>query len=155
MNLEGHPANNLEDNPLIDGLRASGAKITAQRIAICNWLLNTNTHPTATAVYEAIRDDFPTMSLATVYNTLSLLEGLGLLHQVARADDGSVRYDQATTPHINLVCTRCGQITDLHHLDLSPLARSSATLGFHIQNLNLTAYGLCADCLAELESGEK
>ena len=85
MNLEGHPANNLEDNPLIDGLRASGAKITAQRIAICNWLLNTNTHPTANAVYEAIRDDFPTMSLATVYNTLSLLEGLGLLHQVARA----------------------------------------------------------------------
>jgi Fur family peroxide stress response transcriptional regulator len=155
MNVEGHPANNIQDNPLIEGLRASGAKITAQRIAICDWLLHTNTHPTATAVYEAIQDEFPTMSLATVYNTLSLLEDLGLLHEVARAEDGSVRYDRTTTPHVNLVCTRCGQIVDLHNLDLSPLVRSSATLGFQLQNSNLIAYGLCADCRRELETGDR
>ena len=155
MNLEGHPTDISQGNPLIDGLRASGAKITAQRIAICNWLLDTNTHPTATSVYEAIQDDFPTMSLATVYNTLSLLEDVGLLHKVARAEDGSVRYDHATTPHINLVCTRCGKIIDLHNLDLTPLARSSATLGFRLQNSNLTAYGLCADCRQALETGDE
>ena len=89
----------VKGNPLIDGLRHAGAKLTAQRLAVCDWLYGNESHPTAADVYQALSEQFPTMSLATVYNTLSLLAELDLIHEVGSADDGSTRYDPKTAPH--------------------------------------------------------
>ncbi len=148
--------NKIQDNPLIEGLRAAGAKITAQRIAICNWLYGNHSHPTAAAVYEALRDDFPTMSLATVYNTLSLLEKLDLIHEIGRASDGSARYDADTEPHLNLVCTVCERVIDIPDVvDSSELERAAAEHGFQIHDASFVAHGICADCQRDAESHQK
>ena len=67
--------NKVDD--LVDALRAAGLKLTAQRLAIVECLADDVTHPTAQELYERLRPQFPTMSVATVYNTLSALTDIG------------------------------------------------------------------------------
>src|SRR5438552_6188610 len=90
-------------------LRRAGLRLTPQRVAIVRALLG-ESHPTAAEVYEAVRRRFPALGLATVYATLNTLVALGQIHELPFAD--AARYDANTAPHVNLVCTRCGQITD-------------------------------------------
>jgi Fur family transcriptional regulator, peroxide stress response regulator len=147
---KGQPYNAMQDNPLIDGLRAAGAKMTAQRLAICRWLHGNDSHPTAADVYQALRGDFPTMSLATVYNTLSLLAELDLIHEVAKAEDGSSRFDPNTAPHLNLICTHCQQIIDVEDVDLSHVEQLPPLYGFAVADINVLVHGLCANCQQQL-----
>jgi Fur family peroxide stress response transcriptional regulator len=141
-----HAGKRKWDNPLVRGLQRSGAKITAQRLAICEWLYESDRHPTAHDVHEALHEAFPTMSLATVYNTLSLLERLDLIHEVGRAEDGSVRYDPDTRQHINLVCRRCGRIVDLPLVDLAEIEYLTQAHGFQMNDISLVVHGTCAEC---------
>ena len=66
-------------------------------------------------VHDAVRQQFPTMGLATVYNILHALAERGTIRALPFAQ--AVRYDVNVIPHANLVCTRCGQITDLEDCD--------------------------------------
>ncbi len=97
----------------INALRQAKLRLTPQRLSICRMLANSNGHPTAMELYEQLRTDFPTLSLATVYTTLSTLLALGLIHDLGSAGDGTLHYDPDTEPHVNLICTRCHQIGDL------------------------------------------
>lgn len=135
-----------EKNRLVQGLREAGAKITAQRIAICEYLAGNDQHPTAADVYAALRPTFPTMSLATVYNTLSLLVELNLIHEVASPADGSTRYDPQVAPHLNLICTNCNRIIDVDGVDLTYLEELTARYGFQVADVNVALHGLCAEC---------
>jgi Fur family peroxide stress response transcriptional regulator len=135
-----------QDNLLIDGLRAAGARITAQRIAICRWLEGNDRHPTASNVYAALNGQFPTMSLSTVYNTLSTLVDLNLLHEVGPAPDGSMRYDPNTQPHLNLVCTRCGRIIDAQEAAPAVIGEVASRYGFTAAECSIVIYGTCPDC---------
>lgn len=142
------------ENPLVQGLRKAGAKLTAQRLAICNWLYGNTSHPTAADVYEALRHDFPTMSLATVYNTISLLTDLDLIHEVGTTEDGSMRYDPNIAPHVNLICRRCNTIIDVMDVDLSPLETLGPSYGFEVADVNVVLHGLCAACRAAVQQAE-
>lgn len=139
------------ENFLLEGLRASGVKLTPQRRAICQWLANNDTHPSAASVYEALHEQLPGMSLATVYNTLTLLHELDLIHEVARAADGSVRYDPNTRPHLNLICTECGRILDqpVPTAHLETLHQIAGTSGFHIVDANIAVHGVCQQCQSQ------
>ncbi|NDJ55120.1 MAG: transcriptional repressor [Chloroflexi bacterium] len=142
----------LTGNPLIQGLKTSGARITAQRIAICEWLTGNETHPTASDVYAALRADYPTMSLATVYNTLSALQDLHLISEAGKLPDGSTRYDPSADPHVNLICTACNRIYDLHDVDVDQLFTAAKADGFRIVNTIVSVYGICQDCQSEEEA---
>lgn len=141
---------NSEKNRLIEGLRAAGAKMTAQRLAICEYLAGNEQHPTAADVHRALRTAYPTMSLATVYNTLSLLAELDLIHEIASPSDGSTRYDPQVAPHLNLICTNCNRIIDVNDVDLSQIETLSARYGFQIADVNVALHGLCAECRTKL-----
>ncbi len=144
----------VSSNPMIDGLRNNGARITAQRIAICEWLEACLTHPTAADVYDALHERYPTMSLATVYNTLSTLAALDLIHEIGQAEDGSIRYDPHIDPHVNLVCSRCQRIIDLE-MDLSLIQQAAIAAGFTPDHTTAVVHGLCADCHAELKQDQR
>ncbi len=58
---------------LLTALKAQGKRITPQREAICRLLARSDEHPTARQIYETLKAQFPSMSLATVYNTLDVL----------------------------------------------------------------------------------
>jgi Fur family peroxide stress response transcriptional regulator len=139
-----------EGNLLIDGLREAGARITTQRIAICRLLENNDSHPTASDVYAALNGQFPAMSLSTVYNTLSMLVDLNLLHEVGPAADGSMRYDPNTQPHFNLVCTNCGRIIDTEEAVPATIGKMASRYGFVLADRSITLQGICPDCQSEL-----
>lgn len=144
----------METNRLIAGLRQTGAKITAQRVAICEWLEGNDSHPTAADVYGALQSSFPTMSLATVYNTLSLLASQDLIHEIGTAEDGSTRYDPQTEAHINLMCIRCHKVVDVDQPDLTFLEQIGPDYGFDLADISIVVHGICADC-KEKENSQK
>lgn len=81
---------------IIDKLRERECRITPQRVAILKILLDSCDHPSVEEVYEQVRINFPTTSLATVYKTVNLLKEIGEILEIGFAD-GSNRYD-ATSP---------------------------------------------------------
>jgi Fur family peroxide stress response transcriptional regulator len=145
-NLRDSRLEKYKDNPLVQGLRAANAPLTAQRLAICEWLGGSPDHPTVADIHSALSANFPTMSLATVYNTVGLLAELGLVTEITTAEDGSVRYDPRPEPHVNLICRRCGRVIDVLDVDLSALERIAPAYGFEPQGVDVVVRGICADC---------
>lgn len=82
-------------------------------MAIASYVWGTDTHPTADEVKEEVEKSFPTVSLATVYNTLNLFVEKGLLKEVPDSRGRSIRYDCNTKPHFHFVDEETGRIIDL------------------------------------------
>ena len=101
----------MEDQELFALFRKNGYKVTTQRLAIYNFLISREDHPSAYQIYQTLKNDYPTISLGTVYKTLDLLEELGLVQKLGFTED-RVRYDPDMELHINMVCSKCGTIYD-------------------------------------------
>lgn len=128
-------------------LKKVGMRITPQRIAICRMLCETDTHPTANAIYEKIREQYPSLSLATVYNTLDALVGLGAVNVLGAVGDDHVHFDADTSPHVNLACVACHKILDINSVHVVDLDQDvSSTSGFKLLGARVMYYGLCPDC---------
>jgi Fur family peroxide stress response transcriptional regulator len=135
-------------NRLLDQLEASGRRVTTQRIAVCEALLAHGGHPTAAEVYQRVHAAHPAISQATVYNTLSALEELNLIHLLHLVGDDHAHYDLGVEPHVNAVCTRCGRITDIHTDTLEALLGLVAMRsGYQLSpSEGVIVYGLCSEC---------
>jgi len=135
-------------NRLLAQLEASGRRVTTQRIAVCEALLAHSGHPTAAEVYQRVHAAHPAISQATVYNTLSALEGLSLIRVLHIVGDDHAHYDLGVDPHVNAVCTRCGRITDIHTDTLEALLGLVATRsGYQLSpSEGVIVYGLCPEC---------
>jgi len=129
-------------------LERHGIRITPQREAILRYLASTRSHPTAHQVYQAVRESFPHIGKATVYNTLNLMARLGLLVELKRKD-GAVRYETDVSPHANLICLRCGQVEDAPLLTPVRVGMLEKQ-GFEIHHVRVDAYGYCARCQHEM-----
>lgn len=132
---------------LLQALRQAGYRITPQRMAICRLLAGTDVHPTAQEIYDQLKSQYPSLSLATVYNTLETLVKLGVVYALGSAGDGRVHYDADTSPHVNLACVSCHRVVDLpsrhiHALD-EEITRHS---GYRLLGARVLYYGLCPDC---------
>ena len=128
-------------------LKQTGMRLTPQRIAICQLLSETNTHPTAAMIYGLIRGQYPSLSLMTVYNTLKMLVDLGVVNALGNAGDGQVHYDGNTAPHINLACISCHKIEDINLPNITDLGGDvSNASGYTLLGARLLYYGLCPDC---------
>src|SRR5512137_372133 len=89
--------------------RDLGVKLTPQRIAILDYLEGNLSHPSADDVYRAILRKFPTMSFATVYNTLEMLKRNGMVVELT-GDPEKKRFDPNPRPHHHLICMHCRRI---------------------------------------------
>jgi Fur family transcriptional regulator, peroxide stress response regulator len=135
-------------NRLLGQLEASGRRVTRQRMAVCEALLAHGGHPTAAEVYQRVQEAHPAISQATVYNTLSVLEELNLIHPLHLVGDDHAHYDLGVEPHVNAVCTRCGRITDIHTDTLEALLGLVAMRsGYQLSpSEGVIVYGLCSEC---------
>lgn len=143
------------NNPteLSKALQQAGMRLTQQRLAICSLLAETEEHPTAQMIYEQLRPEFPTLSLATVYNTLDVLIDLGLVNSLGSAGDEAIHYDADTTPHVNLACTSCHRVIDLPSQHVHALEDEVASQsGYKIVGSRVLYYGLCPECQARLSN---
>lgn len=135
---------------IIQKLKDSSHKLTPQRLAIVKILAKSEGHPSAEDIYEQIREDFPTMSLATVYRNIVLLKSLGEVLELG-FPDGSNRYDgNKPGPHPHIICIRCKKIVDpdLDSLDKMKKEVASET-NFKILSHRLDFFGICNDCVTE------
>src|SRR3990172_5326188 len=89
--------------------KEAGLKLTHQRLEIFRELEATEEHPDVAAVFRAVQERMPTVSVDTVYRTLWLLHDLGLVTTLGPQRDG-VRFDANIDPHHHYVCVRCGLV---------------------------------------------
>lgn len=129
---------------LIARLRAAGGKLTPQRLFLFRALEHADTHPTAEALYEEVRADLPTLSLGTVYKTLSELVELGEV-QTVDTGDGPARYDPNTEPHAHLLCRRCGRLDDAAQ-EVVTVEAPAEVDGFLITGRRVVLEGYCGNC---------
>lgn len=136
---------------MLASLRASGLKLTPQRLAIVRELAADETHPTAQELYERLRTAMPTMSFATVYNTLDALASAGLCAALSLAP-GPSRFDPNMRPHHHAVCDHCGLVRDVIAVgdpagDGPAVGPAGPALtGFEIRSVERIYRGLCAAC---------
>lgn len=117
---------------------------TPQRMAILSFLEGNTSHPSAEEIHKALSPLFPTMSLATVYNTLrSLRLENGVLE--LRIDADRMRFDPNTKPHHHIICLACGKVVDVFR-DLDIERDAADTSGFHIIRSEVSFYGYCPEC---------
>ena len=150
---EAHP----DVTAMLACVRASGLKLTPQRMAIVRELAADPTHPTAQELFERLQPTLPTLSFATVYNTLDALASAGLCAALALAP-GAARFDPNMQPHHHAVCDRCGLVRDVM-LGARAARRSADAVpgegagpqppGFEVRAVELIYRGLCAACAQE------
>jgi Fur family transcriptional regulator, peroxide stress response regulator len=128
-------------------VKASGVKLTPQRLEIFRELVQTDAHPDAETVFRAVQERMPTVSLDTVYRTLWMLHDLGLVTTLGPRRD-SVRFDANLDRHHHYVCVRCGLVRDFVDDALNDLALADdvkqigSVLGAHVE-----VRGICEACL--------
>ena len=134
-------------------LRRAGLKLTPQRIAIVKLFADDESHPTAQGLFERLRGAFPSMSFATVYNTLDALARAGLagLVRIPGKRGDAARFDPNTTAHHHAVCDGCGAVLDIAAGTLAPTPGALDKLrrvapGFRVRTVERTYRGLCARC---------
>ena len=135
---------------IIGKLRENGHKITPQRMAIVRILAESLGHPSVEDIYDQIKADFPTMSLATVYRNIVLIKSLGEVLELG-FPDGSNRYDgNRPYPHPHVICIKCKKIVDPDLDTLEDLTKEvSAETNFKILNHRMDFFGICSNCMAE------
>ncbi len=121
-------------------------KYSRQRESLKHCLSIRCDHPTADALYASIREEFPNISLGTVYRNLNLLVELGEIQKLSFGD-GADRFDARVSPHYHFVCRCCHQVSDLpmgHLAEIDHLAQRY--YDGKVESHATTFYGVCGDC---------
>lgn len=132
---------------MIAKLKSRDFRITPQRLAVLRILSTSEDHPSVEEIYERVRTEFPTTSLATIYKTIALLKELDEVLELG-FPDGSNRYDgNKPFPHPHVICTKCKKIMDSELAGLDALrAEISIRTGYKILHHRLDFFGLCQAC---------
>ena len=130
---------------LVNSLREEGFRITPQRIAIVEYLLKTDDHPSAEHIHKIVQKKYPMVSLSTVYKTLDLLKEKKLVNEIKV--EGEARFDAHTDEHINLVCMNCGKIDDIDEDSIKEIQTKVARKSkYMILKSNFELFGYCNNC---------
>ncbi|MCI8832160.1 MAG: transcriptional repressor [Lachnospiraceae bacterium] len=128
-------------------------KYSRQRESVKACLMARKDHPTAEVIYASIREQYPNISLGTVYRNLNLLEELGEVRKL-RCGNGPDHFDGDMAPHYHFLCKECGQVADMpmsHMEEINTLA--GRYYPGRIENHETVFYGVCPQCL-KLENME-
>jgi Fe2+ or Zn2+ uptake regulation protein len=127
------------------GLLQSRYRLTKQRSAVLR-ALSDGTHLSAETILERVRSELPGVSLGTIYRTLDILRGIGLV-QIFSFGGSAARYEAALDKHHHLLCSRCRALKNVSAQGLEQIAREIAEReGYTDHDHALTIVGLCADC---------
>ena len=129
-----------------EACRRDGLKITHQRLEIFKELLHSHDHPTVERLYMRLQPNLPTISLDTIYRTLTTLEQYGLVSRVQTVES-QARFESKMEEHLHLICKKCGKITDIdwQFFDQVDLPSDIENWGC-IEQKNITLLGHCKQC---------
>jgi Fur family peroxide stress response transcriptional regulator len=129
-------------------IRRAGLRPSSARIHVLRYLEERRNHPTADLIYKALRPDLPSLSRASVYNSLSAFERAGLVRPLTINGD-ELRYDASVGDHGHFCCEGCGAIRDF---DLTPAETAFRLEGFRVKRRDVLIFGLCPRCAEESEA---
>jgi Fe2+ or Zn2+ uptake regulation protein len=136
------------DERLATALRAGGHRVTSQRLVLYRVLTELGRHAHAEEIARASGERLPGLSLPTVYATLELFEGLGLVRRVDAGGPAAL-FDPRTEPHAHFACRRCGAVTDIDAVVDAATAEDVARAGgAEPEHVEVVLRGLCAACRA-------
>ena len=132
---------------MLSKLKEHDFRLTPQRLAVLKVLAVSKGHPSVERIYETVRAEFPTTSIATIYKTVNLLKQLNEVLELG-FPDGSNRYDgNKPYPHPHVICTECKKIIDPNLGSLKDLTKEVIKeTGFQILNHRVDFFGTCRDC---------
>jgi Fur family peroxide stress response transcriptional regulator len=119
-------------------------KRTPQRLAILEHLGGNKLHPSAEDIFRSVTKKNPSMSFATVYNTLNTLVQAGALRELT-IDPDRKRYDPDTSDHHHLICLTCKKVVDIPAAIPVDIPRGVAS-DFTVTGSHIEFYGVCAPC---------
>ena len=120
--------------------------LTKQRKAVLQVIRESEGHLTANEVFDNARRILPSISFATVYNSLNFLSKEGLIGEI-RFGTNAKLYDRKLTKHDHAICNDCGKLVDLEiPLPDSLLEKAAEKSKFQAESIELTLRGLCPDC---------
>ena len=125
----------------------AGLKLTHQRLEIYRELAIASDHPAAETIHKRLKERMPTISLDTIYRTLTTLENHGLIRKVQTAES-QARFEAEIIQHHHLICDKCKKIVDFQWktFDESTLPDKISAWG-RIQHKNVVLHGICDKCL--------
>ena len=132
---------------MLSKLKNRGCRITSHRIALLHLISVSEGHPNAAQLYERLRVQFPTVSLATIYKTLTLLKEEGEVLEIDLRNDS--HYDgNKPFPHPHLICTKCEQIIDGDEIPSLAVINQDIekAFGFQVLRQQMVFYGVCPKC---------
>ncbi|MGD8415290.1 MAG: transcriptional repressor [Candidatus Latescibacterota bacterium] len=132
-----------------DRCREAGLPVTFQRRAILEAVLESDLHPTANQVYEAVKSVSRGVSRATVHRNLEIMAGMGVITRTSHPG-GVARYDGRTDIHHHLICLSCNSVVDIDDDHLNSLKiPDTSSFGFEVSDFRVQLRGVCRDCKAK------
>lgn len=125
-------------------LKSNDLKATIQRTSILK-VIEEAGHISIDDIYEAVKEQHPTLSLATIYKNIILMQQNNVIVEVPMNGEKS-KYELKKDDHIHLICQSCGMISDQR---LLPQTEQTLILeNFKLKNAQINLYGLCSKCQA-------
>ena len=125
----------------------SNLGLTKQREVVLQVIRSAEKHLTANEIFDEAKRRLPTISFATVYNSLRYLKEAGHIAEIQFGFSGANRFDAKTTRHDHAICNRCGKLIDIDLKMPDELVKLAARLSkFKPESLELTLRGLCPEC---------
>lgn len=120
--------------------------MTKQREVVLQVIRDAEQHLTANEVFGRAKELLPSISFATVYNSLRFLKEAGHIAEI-QFGNGASRFDRMTHRHDHAICTRCGKLVDIEMEHPAGLIKMAAKYSkFKPESLEFTLRGLCPDC---------
>ena len=138
----------MKKEGIVAALKNCGLKVTPQRIAVFDAVINLKNHPTADNVIEFIKVNHPNIATGTVYKTLETLVQCGIIKKV-KTDSDVMRYDAITEKHHHLYCSESDRIEDFYDNELSDILdnylKKKKIPNFKIEDIKLQISGRFTD----------
>jgi Fur family transcriptional regulator, ferric uptake regulator len=131
---------------LHDRLRARGLRLTPQRQLVLEAVVGLG-HATPDDILEQVRRTAAGVNISTIYRTLELLEGIGLVTHTHLSHGAPTYHSSAVPKHVHLVCRSCKRVSDVDPDVVAPMVqRLQREEGFETDVAHLTVFGLCRNC---------
>lgn len=123
--------------------------LTKQREVVLQVIRDSDEHLTANEVFDKAKRLLPTISFATVYNSLRFLREAGLIGEISFGS-GANRFDSLTSRHDHAICTKCDKLVDIKLEIPDEIAKLATEYSrFKLESIELTLRGLCPECIQE------
>jgi Fur family transcriptional regulator, peroxide stress response regulator len=126
--------------------KISDLGLTKQREVVLQVILEADEHLTANEVFDESKKLLPSISFATVYNSLRYLKDAGHIAEI-QFGNGASRFDRMTSRHDHALCVKCGKLVDMELEIPAELIKTASEFSkFKLESIELTLRGLCPNC---------